>query len=102
MACGTPVVASRVGGIPEVVVHEETGLLVDVGLKPGTGFEPTNPAGFSEALAAAINRLAADPDLRARFAAAGRARVEAHFSWEGIARTTLALYEKLVAAHASR
>ena len=102
MACGTPVVASRVGGIPEVVVHEETGLLVDVGLKPGTGFEPTNPAGFSEALAAAINQLAADPDLRARFAAAGRARVEAHFSWEGIARTTLALYERLVAAHASR
>ncbi len=102
MACGTPVVASKVGGIPEVVVHEETGLLVDVGLKPGAGFEPADPAGFSEALAAAINRLAADPELRARFAAAGRARVEACFSWEGIARTTLALYEKLVAAHASR
>ena len=100
MACGTPVVASKVGGIPEVVVPEETGLLVDVGLKPGTGFEPADPAAFSAALAAAINRLAADPALRARFAAAGRARVEAHFSWERIANTTLALYEDVIAAHA--
>ena len=101
MACGTPVVASKVGGIPEVVVPEETGLLVDVGLKPGTGFEPADPAAFSDALAAAINRLAADPGLRARFAAAGRARVEAHFSWEGIAQTTLALYESVIASHAA-
>ncbi len=99
MACGTPVVASRVGGIPEVVVPEETGLLVDVGLKPGTGFEPADPAGFSDALAAAINRLAADAGLRARFAAAGRARVEACFSWQGIAKTTLALYERVLALH---
>ena len=97
MACGTPVVASAVGGIPEVVVPEETGLLVDVGLRTGTGFEPRDPATFSDALAAAINRLAADPELRARFAAAGRARVEAHFSWDGIAKTTLALYERLAA-----
>ena len=100
MACGTPVVASRVGGIPEVVVPEETGILVDVGLKPGTGFEAIDPAGFSEALAAAINRLCADSSLRARFAAAGRARVEAHFSWERIAKTTLALYEDVIAAPA--
>ncbi len=100
MACGTPVVASRVGGIPEVVLPEETGLLVDVGLKPGTEFEPANPGVFSDALAAAVNRLAADPELRARFAAAGRARVEAHFSWDGIAQTTLALYERLTARHA--
>ncbi len=100
MACGTPVVASRVGGIPEVVVPEETGILVDIGLKPGTGFEAIDPAGFSEALAAAINRLCADSSLRARFAAAGRARVEAHFSWERIAKTTLALYEDVIAAPA--
>ena len=58
MACGTPVVASAVGGIPEVVVPEETGLLVDVGL---AGFDPVDPRGFAGALAAAINRLARDP-----------------------------------------
>ena len=102
MACGTPVVASAVGGIPEVVVPEETGLLVDVGLKPGAGFEPADPATFSDVLAAAINRLAADRELRARFAAAGRARVEAHFSWESIAQTTLALYESVVTSHKAR
>ena len=77
-------------------------MLVDVGLKPGTGFEPTDPGAFSGALAAAINRLAGDPELRARFAAAGRARVEAHFSWDSIAKSTMALYERLLAAHAGR
>ena len=96
MACGTPVVASAVGGIPEVVVPEETGLLVDVGLAEG-GFDPVDPSGFSARLAAAINRLAADPELRHRFGQAGRARVEAHFSWDAIADTTLALYETLLA-----
>ena len=45
MACETPVVASAVGGIPEVVVPEETGLLVDVGLRPGS-FDPADPSGF--------------------------------------------------------
>ena len=96
MACGTPVVASAVGGIPEVVVPEETGLLVDVGLA-GDGFAPADPNVFSDALAAAINRLAGDPALRARFAAAGRTRVEAHFSWDAIAGRTLGLYETMLA-----
>ena len=61
MACETAVVASAVGGIPEVVVPEETGLLVDVHLQPGT-FDPADPAVFSARLAAAINRLARDSD----------------------------------------
>jgi glycogen synthase len=94
MACETAVVASRVGGIPEVVVHEETGLLVDLTLAPGT-FEPTDPAAFSAALAAAINRLAADPELRARMGRRGRQRVLDHFSWDAIAETTLELYREL-------
>ena len=98
MACGTAVVASNVGGIPEVVVPEETGLLVDVGLKPG-GFDPADPAAFAGALADAINRLARDPALRERFGQAGRARVEAHFSWNAIADQTLELYGKVIAAH---
>jgi starch synthase len=95
MACETAVVASAVGGIPEVVVPEETGLLVNPGLLPG-GFEPADPAAFSAGLAAAINRLAADPALRERFGRAGRARVLAHFSWDAIARTTLDLYRSLL------
>jgi glycogen synthase len=97
MACETAVVASAVGGIPEVVVPEETGLLVDPGLAPG-GFDPVDPALFSARLAAAINRLARDADLRERFGRAGRARVLAHFTWEAIAARTLALYDSVVAA----
>jgi alpha-maltose-1-phosphate synthase len=95
MACETAVVASAVGGIPEVVVPGETGLLVDPGLKPGT-FDPADPAAFSAALAEAINTLARDPALQARFGANGRRRVEAHFSWDAIARTTLDLYRSLL------
>ena len=100
MACGTAVVASAVGGIREVVVPEETGILVDPGLTPG-GFEPADPAAFAAALAAGINRLARDPELRARFGAAGRARVVAHFSWEAIAATTMGLYASVIAARNS-
>ncbi|MDX7953222.1 glycogen synthase [Lichenihabitans sp. Uapishka_5] len=95
MACSTAVVATKVGGIPEVVVPEETGLLVDPGLKPGT-FDPADPAGFAEALAAAVNRVARDADLRARFGAAGRKRVEAHFSWDAIAAQTLEMYGQVI------
>ena len=94
MACETAVVASRVGGIPEVVVPGETGLLVDLALKPGT-FEPVDPAAFSAELAAAINRLAADPDLRARMGRQGRQRALDHFSWDAIAEATLSLYRTL-------
>ena len=94
MACETAVVASRVGGIPEVVAPGETGLLVDLALKPGT-FEPVDPAVFSAELAAAINRLAADPDLRARMGRQGRQRALDHFSWDAIAEATLRLYRTL-------
>jgi glycogen synthase len=94
MACETAVVASAVGGIPEVVVPGETGLLVDLEIRPGT-FDPVDPAGFSADLAAAVNRVGLDPDLRERFGTAGRRRVEAHFSWAAIARQTLDLYESV-------
>ena len=95
MACETAVVASAVGGIPEVVVPGETGLLVDVGLKPRT-FDPVDPAAFSTRLAAAINQLARDAGLRERFGKNGRRRVVEHFSWNAIARTTLDLYQSIV------
>ncbi len=95
MACETAVVASAVGGIPEVVVPNETGLLVDPGLVPGT-FEPADPAAFSMGLADAINQLAHNPALRARFGKAGRERAIAQFSWDAIAQSTVALYRSLV------
>jgi glycogen synthase len=94
MACETAVVASRVGGIPEVVAPEETGILVDPGLVPGT-FEPTDPAAFSSGLARAINRLAADPALRQRMGRQGRQRAVDYFSWDAIADATLDLYRTL-------
>ena len=99
MACNTAVVATAVGGIPEVVIPEETGLLVDPGLAPGS-FDPVDPAGFASDLAAAVNRLASDPALRERFGAAGRKRVEAHFSWDAIAEQTLAMYATVLEQHA--
>lgn len=101
MACETPVVASRIGGIPEVVDDGETGYLVDLSLEPGT-FTPTDPEGFSRALAEGINRIAADPELARRMGAAGRRRAEEHFSWRAIARKTLDLYESLHTMRAPR
>ena len=82
MACGAPVVASRVGGIKEVVVDGETGILV----------EPDQPAELAEA----IRNLNANPDLIARFKAAGRERVEQHFGWDVIAGRTIELYRELL------
>jgi glycogen synthase len=95
MACETAVVASEIGGIPDVVVPEETGLLVDLELKPGT-FEPVDAAKYSRALAEGINRVALDPALRAKFERNGRRRVEEHFSWTAVAQRTLDLYRSLV------
>lgn len=94
MACETAVVASAVGGIPEVVVPGETGLLVDLELKSGT-FDPVDPARFSHELAEGINRVALDPALREKFERNGRRRVEEHFSWTAIAHQTLDLYKSL-------
>jgi starch synthase len=95
MACETAVVASAVGGIPEVVVPEETGLLVDPRIREGT-WDPTDPPAFSAALAAAINRVGLDEGLRGRMGRAGRRRAEEQFSWASIARQTLDLYGSLL------
>jgi glycosyltransferase involved in cell wall biosynthesis len=95
MACETPVVASAVGGIPEVVVHGETGYLVDPDLSPEPPYGPRHPEQFAQDLATALNRLLADPDLRRRMGHQGRERVEQYYSWRAIAQQTLALYQRL-------
>jgi alpha-maltose-1-phosphate synthase len=96
MACETAVVATAVGGIKEVVVDGETGFLVPLEQMKVAPFEPTNPEKFSRDLAARINQLMADPDLREKFGRAGRKRAEAKFSWTAIARETQQLYESLL------
>lgn len=83
MACGTPVVATAVGGILEVVVHDETGWLVP----------PADPP----ALAAAMRGILAQPERGAAFGRAGRHRVESRFSWERIAEATLEVYREAIA-----
>ncbi len=96
MACETAVVASAVGGIPEVVMDGETGLLVPLEQMGESPFEPRDPEKFARDLAEAINRLMADEELRTRFGRAGRKRAEEKFSWSAIAEATKALYETLV------
>jgi starch synthase len=95
MACETAVVASAVGGIKEVVVDGETGFLVPLEQMKESPFEPLHPEKFSRDLAAKINQLMADADLRKKFGKAGRKRAEEKFSWSAIAQETKALYESL-------
>jgi len=97
MACETPVVGSAVGGIPEIVVPGETGLLVPFEPEGDGSPEPRDPAAFQRALAAAVNELMGAPDRRAAMGRAARARVEAHFSWRSIAAATLGFYGELLA-----
>ena len=84
MACEAPVVASAVGGIPEVVVDGVTGLLV--------AYDPADPAALETGLADAINALVADPARAKAMGLAGRARAIADFSWDAIAQRTVAVY----------
>jgi alpha-maltose-1-phosphate synthase len=99
MACEVPVVASAVGGIPEVVVDGETGRLVPVELVETDGaVEPRDPAAFTRDLGQALNALLADSALRRTMGVKGRQRAEALFSWAAVARRTLALYRTLVTA----
>jgi starch synthase len=95
MACETAVVASAVGGIKEVVVDGETGFLVPLEQMNESPFEASNPEKFARDLAARINQLMKDRQLRERFGKAGRKRAEENFSWEAIAAKTKKLYETL-------
>ena len=84
MACGTAVVASRVGGIPEVVADGETGLLVSA------------EDDFEARLARALDSLLADPQAARRMGEAGRERAVREFGWDAVARRTVQLYEEIL------
>ncbi|MFE4081030.1 glycogen synthase [Paenarthrobacter sp. YIM B13468] len=96
MACGAAVVASATGGIPEVVQHGETGLLVPLEqVTDGTG-TPLDPQKFVADFAAALNEVVADPARARKMGMAGRRRAEEHFSWESITETTLEVYRSVL------
>ncbi|PXX08171.1 glycogen synthase (ADP-glucose) [Mycolicibacterium moriokaense] len=87
MACATAVVASDVGGIPEVIADGQTGLLVH--------YNPADPAHFELPLAAAVNSLISDPAKARQYGLAGRQRCIQEFSWAHIAEQTLEIYRKV-------
>ncbi|NJJ04289.1 MULTISPECIES: glycogen synthase [Corynebacterium] len=88
MACGTAVVASRVGGIPEVVVDGETGVLVD--------YTPDDTTDFEQRLAEAVNAVAGDKNRAATMGSAGLTRAKESFSWRTIAKQTVDIYKGLI------
>ena len=88
MACGTAVVASAVGGIPEVVDDGRTGRLV--------AYEEKDPEGFEAALAEALNEVVGDPAAARRMGEAGRERAVREFGWDAVARRTLQVYQEII------
>ena len=90
MACETAVVASKVGGIPEIVVEGETGYLID--------YDAGHHDEFAAALAEKVGQLLDDPRRAVAMGEAGRQRVLTHFGWPAIARTTADLYATLIGA----
>ncbi len=88
MACETAVVASRVGGIPEIVVEGETGYLVD--------YNPDDTPAFTTGLAARIEEVMNDAALATRMGRAGRERASREFGWQAIAARTFDLYSALL------
>jgi starch synthase len=100
MACETPVVASDVGGMSEVVDHGVTGLLVPFEPVSAEISQPARPDRFAHDLAAAINTLVKDRDLARRMGQAGRRRVVEEYSWPATARAVVDVYEDLTGANA--
>jgi len=98
MACETAVVATATGGIPEVVVDSETGLLVPTEQATDGSGRPLAPGRFVADLAARINEVLADPGRAKELGLAGRRRAVEHFSWDALARRTLEVYRSVGAA----
>jgi starch synthase len=95
MACSLPVVASAVGGIPEIVLDGTTGVLVPVH-DPGPDGQPADPAGFATDLADAVNGVLGNPDRAAAMGRAGRQRVLEAFTWKVAAERTDRLYRSVL------
>jgi len=95
MACGTPVVGSRVGGIPEIVVEGETGFLVSLEHISETDFSPKDPGKFQSDFAEKLNLFLTNPALSKKMGEASRKRAGAVFSWKSIARQTVNFYKEL-------
>ncbi len=87
MGCETAVLASRVGGIPEVVSHKQTGELVDYA---------TDHTKFESDLTSAISSLMGNPELLDKYGKAGRARAQSEFGWDAVAAQTVALYKSVI------
>ena len=96
MACETAVVASAVGGIKEVVVDGETGILVPLEQQDIAPFEPIDPDKFAKDLANGVNRIISDKELMKTMAKNGRKRVEDTFDWIAIAKQVEGLYKSLI------
>lgn len=96
MACETAVVATATGGIPEVVVDGETGVLVPIAqATDGTG-TPLDPDQYVADFAAALTSVVSDPDRAATMGRAGRSRAISDFSWDAIAERTLEVYRSVL------
>ena len=96
MACETAIVASAVGGIPEVIVEGETGFLISLEPISNKDFNPKYPEIFQKNLAEKVNLLLQDEVLSKKMGVQGRKRVESMFSWTSIAKTTLEYYQQVI------
>ncbi|MDR0516898.1 MAG: glycogen synthase [Fibromonadaceae bacterium] len=94
MACGTPVVGSAVGGIPEIIIDGETGFLVPLDYRSGTDFSPKSPETFQKNFAEKLNSFLTNPDLSKKMGESSRKRAETVFSWKSIANQTVDFYKE--------
>ena len=96
MSCGTPVVGSAVGGIPEIIVDGETGFLVPLKAKSETDFEPADPKAFQADFANKLNKILGNPELAKKMGEVSRKRAIDVFSWKSIAQQTFDFYQECI------
>ena len=96
MSCGTPVVGSAVGGIPEIIVDGETGYLVPLKAVSATNFEPVDPKAFQTDFANKLNKILENPELAKKMGEVSRKRAIDVFSWKTIAKQTFDFYAECI------